>query len=127
MLNAALASKPRAVAAASSDRTTSILAVAGAHPGNLYSQAELLGAIRTYWGAQHHNPARLESLHRSVCVGERYLALPIDEYPKLRGFGDANDAYVRVGTDVAAEALASALAKAGLEPADVDSVLCTSV
>ncbi|HXC49345.1 MAG TPA: 3-oxoacyl-[acyl-carrier-protein] synthase III C-terminal domain-containing protein [Candidatus Limnocylindrales bacterium] len=127
MLEATLDALPQSLPRLSADRATSIVAVAGAHPPNHYSQDELLGAIRTYWGAQHHNPARLESLHRSVCVGERYLALAIEDYPKLAGFGDANDAYVRVGTDVAAEALGEALRLAGLAPADVDCVFFTSV
>src|SRR5947199_8579990 len=108
-------------------RTSSIVSVAGAHPPHHYSQDELLEAFRSYWGAQHHNPARLDSLHRSVCVGGRHLALPIDAYPALKGFGDANDAYVRVGTDVAADALGQALEQAGLAATDVDCIVFTSV
>ncbi|HEY2774400.1 MAG TPA: 3-oxoacyl-[acyl-carrier-protein] synthase III C-terminal domain-containing protein [Candidatus Binatia bacterium] len=108
-------------------RHSSIVSVAGAHPPHHYSQEELLDALRLFWGKQHHNPARLDSLHRSVCVGGRHLALPIEDYAALDGFGGANDAYVRVGTDVAARALALALEEAGVAASDVDCIFFTSV
>jgi alkylresorcinol/alkylpyrone synthase len=127
MLESMLDALTQPAPAIAGGRTTRIVSVAGAHPPNHYTQDELLAAIRTYWGAQHHNPARLESLHRSVCVGERFLALPMEDYPALKGFGDANDAYVRVGTDVAAEALEKALRAAGLDASEVDCVFFTSV
>jgi alkylresorcinol/alkylpyrone synthase len=110
-----------------SARTSTIVSVAGAHPPHFYTQDELLDAFRRHMGGAHHNTARLEALHRSVSVGSRHLALPIDEYPRLRGFGEANDAYIRVGTDVATEALSKALDAAGLEPRDVDAIFFTSV
>ncbi len=112
---------------AESGRRTSIVSVAGAHPPHYYPQEELLSAFHRYWGAGHFNSARLEALHRAVSVGGRHLALPIDAYPALRGFGDANDAYVRVGTDVAAEALRAALKQAGLDACDVDAIFFASV
>lgn len=84
-------------------------------------------AFLSYWGGRHFNLARLEALHRAVSVGGRHLALPIEAYPALSGFGAANDAFIRVGTDVAAEALSAALARAGLAAADVDAIFLASV
>jgi alkylresorcinol/alkylpyrone synthase len=101
--------------------------VAGAHPPHYYSQEQLLAAFQSYWGASHFNSSRLEALHRAVAVGGRHLALPIDAYPRLHGFGDANDAYVRVGTEVATEALSAALNQAGLAAGDVDAIFFASV
>lgn len=108
-------------------RTTTILSVAGAHPPHRYSQQQLADALREHWAARHYNPARLEALHRAVCVGGRHLALPIEDYAKLRGFGDANDAWIGVATDVGAAAVADALAEAGLAPSDVDAIFFTTV
>jgi alkylresorcinol/alkylpyrone synthase len=45
----------------------------------------------------------------------------------LDGFGDANDAYIRVGLDLAEAALRGALDAAGLEAGDVDMVMTTTV
>src|SRR5205085_9582722 len=87
MLEATFEPSPEPVSTLTGSRTTRIVSVAGAHPPNHYTQDELLAALRTYWGAQHHNPARTESLHRYVCVGESYLALPMEEYARLSGLG----------------------------------------
>ena len=75
----------------------------------------------------HHNTRRVQQLHDAVQVGGRHLALPMEDYPKLSGFGDTNDAYIRVGTQVGAEAVLDALQRAGLKPADVDTIYTTSV
>lgn len=114
-------------ARAATERATTIVSVAGAHPPHSYSQDELLDALRVHWGARHFNMSRLEALHRSVGVGGRHLALPIEDYAKLGGFGDANDAFLRVGTGVAADALSGALAEAGLVATDVDAIFLASV
>lgn len=66
-------------------------------------------------------------MHRAVQVEARHLALPIEEYPKLADFGAANDAFIRVGTDLAAQAIESALAQAGVGPRDVDAIFFTTV
>lgn len=118
---------PETLARDSISRSTSIVSVAGVHPPHFYSQDELIDAFRAHWGAKHFNMARLEALHRSVTVGGRHLALPIDEYTKLSGFGQSNDAFIRVGTDVAADALSTALAEADLAPTDVDAIFFVSV
>ncbi len=62
-----------------------------------------------------------------MSVGGRHLALPIEDYPSLAGFGAANDAFIRVGTDVGAESLSLALRQAGLAPGDVDAIFFASV
>jgi len=122
----------RSAPASSSDgvapnRTSTIVAVAGAHPPNFHTQDELFQALSRHWQGRHHNTARMEALHRSVRVGSRHLALPLEEYDKLRGFGDANDAWIRVGTDVAADAVTKALAQVGLKAIDVDAIFVVSV
>lgn len=77
----------------------------------------------------HHTDviARVERLHRASQVGARHLALPLEDYPRLDGFGAANDAFIRVGTDLAADALSRALEEAGLRPTDVDLIATTTV
>ncbi len=104
-----------------------IVSVGRAFPPHYADQESLIAAFRAVWGARHHNAARVEQLHRSVLVGGRHLALPLHEYPALRDFGDANDAFIRVGTDVGAAALLQGLDAAGLAPADVDAIWFTSV
>ena len=104
-----------------------ILSVGTALPPHYYDQEALLAAFKQEWGRQHHNTRRVEQLHRAVMVGGRHLALPMEAYPALESFGDANDAFIRVGTDIGADAIAQALAEAGLVPTDVDAIFFTSV
>ncbi len=104
-----------------------IAAVGAAFPPHYYEQERLLAEFRRHWGQRYFNLDRLERLHQNVRVGGRHLALPIEEYDALDGFGAANDAWIRVGTEVGAVALADGLARAGLAPADVDALWVVSV
>ena len=91
-----------------------------------YSQEDLIAAFMAAWSQQHHNPRRVADLHRAVMVGARNLALPMERYPGL-SFGEANDAFIAVGTDIAAEALTAALDAAGLAPNELDAIYFTTV
>jgi alkylresorcinol/alkylpyrone synthase len=103
-----------------------IAAVGAAFPPNFYDQETLLAAFRSHWASRHYNLERLEALHRNVMVGGRHLALPLEQYAGLSGFGAANDAWVRVGLDVGEAAVRHALHAAGLGPAEVDIVIFVS-
>jgi alkylresorcinol/alkylpyrone synthase len=103
-----------------------IAAVDGALPNHHYDQDALIAGFIQHWNDQHHNPDRLIRLHQAVQVGERHLALPMEAYPNLT-FGDANDAFIRVGTDLGEQALQSALTRANLKPEDVDVIFTTTV
>jgi alkylresorcinol/alkylpyrone synthase len=69
----------------------------------------------------------LDRLHRSARVDYRNLALPIEQYEKLNGFGAANDAFVSVAVDLGLTSVKAALDAAELEPTDVDMIMFTSV
>jgi alkylresorcinol/alkylpyrone synthase len=104
-----------------------IATVGRAFPPNFADQDTLIAAFRAAWAARYHNVARIEQLHRNVLVGGRHLALPMAEYLTLGGFTDANDAFIRVGTDVGAAAVQDALDRVGLTPRDVDAIWFVSV
>ena len=103
-----------------------IAAVSGALPGHHYDQNALIAGFLRHWKAHHHNADRLVRLHKAVAVGGRHLALPIERYPEL-SFGQANDAFISVGTALGAKAVSGALAAAGLQPTDVDVIFTTTV
>lgn len=104
-----------------------IASVGRAFPPHYYDQHQLLGALREFWVEQHHNPARLERLHENVKVGGRHLALPLDAYPKLAGFGDANSAWIRVAREVGAAAVLDALDLVGLDVRQIDALFTVTV
>jgi alkylresorcinol/alkylpyrone synthase len=59
-------------------------------------------------------------------VEHRSLALPLDRYPRLSGFTEANAAYLEVATELGERAVRSALDAAKLRPQDVDAIMTVS-
>lgn len=104
-----------------------IASVGRALPEHYYEQEQLLAALAKLWEGRFHNPRRLEQIHRNVLVGGRHLALPIEEYAGLRGFGDANAAFIRCGLELGERAIREALAAAELAPSEVDHIISLSV
>lgn len=121
---------PRAVRSPAEARAPRIGSVDVVFPEHRYSQRELIQSLEARWGeiadvARVH--ALVQKLHTSVAVEERHLALSVEEHAHLRDFGDANDAFIRVGTELGAKAVAGAVARAGLELVDVDAIFFTTV
>jgi len=104
-----------------------IVSVGSALPEHFYDQETLLAAFREQWAARYFNLRRLEDLHRNVLVGGRHLSLPLEDYPSIEGWGQANDHWIRVATELGGEALLEALHRAGLAPSDVDAFYFVTV
>jgi alkylresorcinol/alkylpyrone synthase len=104
-----------------------IASIGSALPPHFYDQETLLAAFRGHWAKRHHNLDRLEALHRNVLVGGRHLALPMEEYDRLKTWGDANDAWIRVAQEVGEVAVRRALQNAGLGVDDVDALIFVTV
>lgn len=106
---------------------TRIAAVRGALPPNRHSQAEIADAIARLCLPEGADRRVLDRLHASARVRSRHLALPLDGYAKLDGFGAANDVFVECAVELGTEAVGAALDAAGLTPEDVDMIMFTSV
>jgi alkylresorcinol/alkylpyrone synthase len=104
-----------------------IASVRSAFPPHYYRQEELLEAFRAVWNGRLHNPERLARMHRNVQVGGRFLALPLEEYDRLGSWGEANDAWVGVATEVGAQAVERAVAAAGRRLDEIDALYTVSV
>ncbi|WP_137145403.1 type III polyketide synthase [Mycolicibacterium sp. CR10] len=59
-------------------------------------------------------------------VDFRNLALPVDRYPQLTGFTEANAACLEVAADLGEQAVRSALASAHIRPDEVDAIVTVS-
>jgi len=108
-----------------------IASVRAVLPGNVHAQAEITDVLAdvVLAGEEPGSPRRelLARLHAASGVSTRHLALPLDRYGDLGGFGAANDAWIDVGLALGAQAVTGALAAAGLGPADVNLIMTTSV
>ena len=104
-----------------------VRSVGTALPPNWVDQETLISIFREHWAREHFNVERIEELHRSVQVGGRYLALPLEEYLPLQRFSERNDAFNRVSLEVGEQAVRRALDAAGLQPRDVDHLFFVTV
>ena len=106
---------------------TRIVAVAPELPEYAYSQADITRELAPLISADPARRAVMERMHASTGIGTRHTALPLDQYRSLGAFGDTNDTFITVATNLAERALAAALASAGLDAKDVDFIMFTSV
>lgn len=104
-----------------------IASIAPVLPRHVHAQSEITATIAPLLSSDPRRSATIERIHAATGIETRHLALPLDEYAGLTTFTAANDAFVREGTALAAEACRLALAAAGLGAADVDFLLFTSV
>ncbi|RJK93141.1 type III polyketide synthase [Vallicoccus soli] len=107
---------------------TRIAAAAGVVPEHAYDQATITATIGdVVLGDQTDRRPVMERLHAAAGVRQRSLAVPLEEYARLGGFGGANDRFLDVGTSLGERAVREALDRAGLAGEDVDLLLATSV
>jgi alkylresorcinol/alkylpyrone synthase len=108
---------------------TRIVSAAPAFPPHVYDQHEITEAFATVvLGPDGRDDRRvLERIHEATGVRRRHLALPLESYPGLAGFGASNDVFIEVGVELGADAVSNALDAVGLAPADVDVVMTTTV
>lgn len=104
-----------------------LAAVYGVVPQHRYLQSQLTDRIAALCLPPGGSRVVLERFHRNVRVESRHLALPLEHYQALAGFGAANDAFIEAGVELAGQAITGALADAGLKPQDVDVVVSTTV
>lgn len=104
-----------------------IAAVQPVLPPHRYSQTEITERFAEVCLPDADRRALLERLHTSASVTTRHLALPIERYAELADFTAANDAFIEAAVDLGAEAVDGALARAGLDPSQVDTIMSTTV
>ncbi|MET9552089.1 3-oxoacyl-[acyl-carrier-protein] synthase III C-terminal domain-containing protein [Streptomyces sp. NPDC006645] len=106
---------------------TRIAAVHGVLAPYRHTQSEITDMVARTCLPAGADRRVLDRLHESVRVRTRHMALPLDDYVKIDGFGAANDVFIEVAGDLGAEAVRGALRTAGLGPSDVDLLMFTSV
>ena len=104
-----------------------IVSATSAFPKHYYSQEMLFAALEHYWGDRLVKPEVLRRLHKNVGVDGRFLSLPIDAYPKLTGWGEANNHWIRTAEELGHCAISRGMTAAGLDVRDIGALFFTSV
>jgi alkylresorcinol/alkylpyrone synthase len=104
-----------------------IVSAASALPRHYYPQQVLGAALKQYWGDRIENPRLLDLLHSNVGVDGRYLALPMESYPGLTRWGQANEIWIRTAEELGDQAICRALTRAGLGTQDIGAFFFVSI
>jgi len=104
-----------------------IASIAAVLPEHAHAQGELSAMLAPLLTDDQRLWPTIRRVHAAEGIRTRHQALPLEEYPTLTTFRQTNDAFLRVGTDLAETACRRALAEAGLSAGDVDFLLFTSV
>jgi alkylresorcinol/alkylpyrone synthase len=105
-----------------------IVGVSTAFPPHYYPQAELTQALLYLSQEQQGlDAARVRKLFAAVKVEGRHLALPLERYAQLDGFGERNREWLKAALELGERAVSECLAQAGLAPTDVHLFTSSSV
>jgi alkylresorcinol/alkylpyrone synthase len=108
-----------------------IVSAATALPKHRYPQSEITEAFADLMVRRAGVSASVRDVirrtHEATGVKGRHLVLSLPEYEPLDDFGKANDVFLREAPTLAAEAVRSALDRAGLVATDVDLVASATV
>jgi alkylresorcinol/alkylpyrone synthase len=87
----------------------------------------LIAAFREHWGRRLERFSILERLHMATSVDGRYLTLPIEAYPKLKRWGEANDIWIEAAQELGQQAICRALDAAGLDRDRIAALFFVSI
>jgi alkylresorcinol/alkylpyrone synthase len=104
-----------------------IVSATSAFPKHYYSQEMLFAALEQYWGDRLAKPEVLRRLHKNAGVDGRFLSLPIDAYPKLSGWGEANNHWIRTALELGHCAISRGMTAAGFNVRAIGALFFTSV
>jgi alkylresorcinol/alkylpyrone synthase len=104
-----------------------ITAVASCFPPNYIHQQEITEMLLRLWPLSEQNADRLRKFHENVEVNGRYLALPMEAYQGLSGFGARNDAWTKAALELGEATSTALLEKAGIGADEISVLASTTI
>lgn len=75
------------------------------------------------FGRSHGGPERFATLFRNTAIEHRQISAPIDWFLAPHSFTERNDLFLKVAVDLLADAATKAIAAAGLQASDIDTLV----
>jgi alkylresorcinol/alkylpyrone synthase len=104
-----------------------IISAATALPRHYYPQKVLVDAFRQHWGRRLDRFSVLEKLHSATKVDGRYLTLPLEAYPDLKRWGDANNVWIQAALDLGEQAISQAATEANVSLQSLAALFFVSI
>ena len=105
----------------------SVASTATALPAHRYPQRQLAQLAAQYIGGSQHRETAVGRFFERVGVGERHLALPVEEYLQLGGMAKRSQAWLKVATALGRQTIEALLAETGLAARDIGQLTTTTV
>jgi alkylresorcinol/alkylpyrone synthase len=103
-----------------------LLSLACASPPHEFLQAEVGAQARRLFGPKYRDFERLFPVFRNTGILRRQAVMPMEWYFEDRSWPERTAAYLAGAVDLFCDAAQQALARAGLAPADVDTIVTVS-
>lgn len=103
-----------------------LLSLATAVPPHILTQKDIATAARRVFGAQFGDFDKVEQVFETAGVVQRHAVRPLEWYLEPHGWPDRTAVYLQSAADLFEEAARKALASAGLNGSDVDTVVTAS-
>ena len=103
-----------------------LLSLACASPPHEFLQAEVGAQARRLFGPKYRDFERLFPVFRNTGILRRQAVMPMEWYFQDRSWPERTAAYLAGAVDLFCDAAQQALARAGLAPADVDTIVTVS-
>lgn len=107
-------------------RSCSLLSLATAVPADVIAQDEAREVARAAFGGKPALFNRLASVFDNAGIARRHIVAPILWYQQPHGWRDRNDLHLEAAQHLFERAAADAIARAGLEPGQIDGVVSVS-
>lgn len=103
-----------------------LLSLATAVPPHILTQKDIATAARQVFGDQFGDFDKVEQVFQTAGVVQRHAVRPIEWYLEPHGWPDRTEVYLQSAADLFEEAARKALASAGLNGSDVDTLVTAS-
>jgi alkylresorcinol/alkylpyrone synthase len=93
-------------------------------PSHEYEQEKILEICQTLW-PRHQSTIR--TLGENVGVSKRHLALPLDQYPSLKGMKKRNEVWLNTAMELTTTAIKTIISNSKIDLSTIGAIFTTSI